>query len=96
MAGQVKPIPVPVILAAMNGDENALAAVVAHYQKYIRALATRPVKDEYPGQHPSAADEVRERSKVNLPDPADRDGGRRYNEHRQVIFAIRLSRRKED
>ena len=29
MAGQVKPIPVPVILAAVNGDENALAAVVA-------------------------------------------------------------------
>ena len=47
MAGQVKPIPVPVILAAVSGDENALAAVVAHYQKYIRALATRPVKDEY-------------------------------------------------
>lgn len=34
MAGQVKPIPVPVILAAVNGDEDALAAVVAHYQKY--------------------------------------------------------------
>ena len=33
MAGQVKPIPVPVILAAVNGDEDALAAVVAHYQK---------------------------------------------------------------
>lgn len=47
MAGQVKPIPVPVILAAVNGDEDALAAVVAHYQKYIRALATRPLKDEY-------------------------------------------------
>ena len=46
MAGQVKPIPVPVILAAANGDENALAAVVAHYQKYIRALATRAVKEE--------------------------------------------------
>ena len=42
MAGQVKPIPVPVILAAVNGDENALANLVAHYQKYIRALATRP------------------------------------------------------
>ena len=32
MAGRVKPIPVPVILAAVNGDEDALAAVVAHYQ----------------------------------------------------------------
>ncbi len=29
MVGHVKPIPVPVILAAVNGDENALAAVVA-------------------------------------------------------------------
>ena len=44
MAGHVKSIPVPVILAAVNGDENALAAVVAHYQKYIRALATRDRK----------------------------------------------------
>ena len=47
MAGRVKPIPVPVILAAVNGDEDALAAVVAHYQSYIRALATRPLKDDY-------------------------------------------------
>ena len=31
MAGQVKSIPVPVILAAVSGDENALDAVVAHY-----------------------------------------------------------------
>ena len=43
----MKPIPVPVILAVVNGDEDALAAVVAHYQKYIWALATRPLKDEY-------------------------------------------------
>lgn len=35
MAGRVKPIPVPVILAAVNGDEDALAAVVAHYQSYM-------------------------------------------------------------
>ena len=35
MAGHVKPIPVPVILAAVNGDENALAAVVAHYQRLL-------------------------------------------------------------
>ena len=51
MVGQVKPIPVTVILAAVSGDENALAAVVAHYQKYIRALATRPVKDEYGNEY---------------------------------------------
>ena len=51
MVGQVKPIPVPIILAAVSGDENALTAVVAHYQKYIRALATRPVKDEYGNEY---------------------------------------------
>ena len=39
-------------LAAVNGDEDALAAVVAHYQKYIRALATRPLKDEYGNTYP--------------------------------------------
>lgn len=38
MAGQVKPIPVPVILAAVVGDEDALAAVVAHYQNYTSGL----------------------------------------------------------
>ena len=51
MAGRVKPIPVPVILAAMSGDERVLAAVIAHYQDYIRALATRPLKDAYGNEY---------------------------------------------
>ena len=46
MANPVKPIPLPVILGAINGDEEALAAVVAHYKKYIRALSTRLRRDE--------------------------------------------------
>ena len=33
MAGQVKPIPVPVILVAVSGDEDGLGAVVAHSQE---------------------------------------------------------------
>lgn len=37
----------PVILAAVNGDEKALVNLVAHYQSYIRTLATRPLKDAY-------------------------------------------------
>ena len=45
MAGRVKPIPMPVILAAISGDEIALAAVILHYQGYIRVLAMRPMKD---------------------------------------------------
>lgn len=47
MAGRVTPIPAPVITEAANGNAEALAAVVGHYQNYIRALATRPLKDEY-------------------------------------------------
>ena len=47
MAGRAVPIPAPVILAAIAGDEAALAAVVGHYRGYIRALATRPLKDAH-------------------------------------------------
>ena len=36
------PIPLPVILAASEGDEKALNAVLDHYRGYIRFLAMRP------------------------------------------------------
>ena len=65
MAGQVKPIPVPVILAAVNGDEDALAAVVAHYQKYIRALATRPL-NEYGNTYLYVDEDMRLRLETKL------------------------------
>ena len=38
MAGQVSVLPVPVILAAVDGDESSLAAVAAHFRRYIRGL----------------------------------------------------------
>ena len=66
MAGQVKPIPMPVILAAANGDEDALAAVVAHYQNYIRALATRPLKDEYGNAYLYVDEDMRLRLEAKL------------------------------
>ena len=66
MAGQVKPIPVPVILAAIGGDERALAAVVAHYQDYIRALATRPLKDAYGNEYLCVDEDMRLRLEVKL------------------------------
>ena len=47
MVGYVKPIPMPVILSAINGDQIALAAVILHYRGYIRVLAMRPTKDAY-------------------------------------------------
>ena len=40
-------LPTSVILAAADGDEKALNAVLSHYRGYIRFLAMRPVKDEY-------------------------------------------------
>ena len=80
MAGRVKPIPVPVILAAVNGDEDApaasgravrgvaapLPAVVAHYQSYIRALATRPLKDDYGNTYLCVDEDMRLRLEAKL------------------------------
>lgn len=66
MTGRVKPIPVPVILAAISGDERALAAVVAHYQDYIRALATRPLKDAYGNEYLCVDEDMRLRLEVRL------------------------------
>ena len=59
-------IPVPVILAAVNGDEDALAAVVAHYQSYIRALATRPLKDDYGNTYLCVDEDMRLRLEAKL------------------------------
>ena len=66
MVGQVKPIPVPVILAAVNGDEDALATVVGHYQKYIRALSTRPLKDDYGNTYLYIDEDIRLRLETKL------------------------------
>ena len=66
MAGQVKPIPVPVILAAVSGDTDAIAAVLAHYQNYIRALATRPLKDENGNEYLCVDEDMRLRLEIKL------------------------------
>ena len=66
MAGRVEPIPVEVILAAMCGDTDALVTVVAHYQNYIRALATRPLKDEYGNEYLCVDEEMRLRLETKL------------------------------
>ena len=47
MAGQVGVLPVPVILAAVDGDENSLVAVAAHFRRYTRGLSTSVLNDEY-------------------------------------------------
>ena len=67
MAGTVRPpVPLPVILAAVNGDESALAAVLSHYQGYIRFLAMRPMKDVYGNVFLCVDEDMRRRLETKL------------------------------
>lgn len=58
-----EPIPLPVILAASEGDERALNAVLNHY---IRFLAMRPMKDEYGNEHLYVDEDMRLRLEAKL------------------------------
>lgn len=57
-----EPIPLPVILAASEGDERALNAVLNHY----RFLAMRPMKDEYGNEHLYVDEDMRLRLEAKL------------------------------
>ena len=45
MAANVKNLPLSVIFAAKSGDGQALGAVLNHYHRLIRSVATRPRTD---------------------------------------------------
>ena len=66
MAGHIKPIPMPVILEALSGDEIALTAVILHYRGYIRVLAMRPIKDAYGNEHLCVDENMRLRLEAKL------------------------------
>ena len=67
MAGCVRPpVPLPIILAAANGDESALAAVLSHYQGYIRFLSMRPMKDVYGNVFLCIDEDMRHRLEAKL------------------------------
>ena len=66
MAGRVKPIPMTVILSAMNGDAIALATVVLHYRGYIRVLAMRPMKDACENERLRVDEDMRLRLEAKL------------------------------
>jgi hypothetical protein len=66
MAGDMKTLPLPVILAAIEGDGEALAAVVNHYKGYIRYLAMRPLKDEYGNEYLCVDEDMRLRLEAKL------------------------------
>ena len=66
MARRVALVPVPTIMAAISGNEQALAEVVAYYQGYIRALSTRPTKDQYGNEYYLVDEDMRLRLEVKL------------------------------
>ena len=66
MSGRVKPIPMPVILEALSGDEIALTAVILHYQGYIRVFAMRPTKDAYGNERLCVDEDMRLRLEAKL------------------------------
>lgn len=70
MAGTIRPsIPVQTILKAVNGETEALDAVLRHYSSYIRVLSTRPVKDTYGNEFLCVDESMRDQQegiKVNL------------------------------
>lgn len=50
----------------LDGDGEALACVVSHYQHYIKALATRPLKDEYGNEYLCVDEDMRLRLEAKL------------------------------
>ena len=66
MSGRVRPIPMTVILSAMDGDAIAIATVILHYQGYIRVLAMRPMKDAFGNEHLCVDEDMRLRLEAKL------------------------------
>ena len=67
MAGDLRStLPLPVIQAAIEGDGEALASVLKHYQGYIRYLAMRSLKDEYGNEYLCVDEDMRLRLEAKL------------------------------
>lgn len=66
MASNVKNLPLSVIIAAMDGDGQALGAVLTHYRRYIRSLTTRTLIDEYGNEYYYVDEEMRLRLEARL------------------------------
>ena len=66
MGRQIKELPVPVIMGAMNADAEAMAVVLNHFSGYINKLSTRTLKDDYGNEYLYVDEEMRNRLKVRL------------------------------
>ena len=61
-----KLLPYTIIAAAVNGDVDAIQAVVDHYRGYIACLATRRMYDDNGNPHVCIDDYVRRRLETQL------------------------------
>ena len=66
MASNVENLPLSVIIAVMDGDGQALGAVLTHYRRYIRRLATRMFTDEYGNEYYYVDEEIEKRLETRL------------------------------
>ena len=59
-------IPFSVIVAATDGDIEAVNQIVKHYSGYIAKRSLRPMKDEYGNQHMVVDETLRRRIETRL------------------------------
>lgn len=59
-------IPFPVIVAATDGNMEAINQIVKHYRGYIAKRSLRPMKDEYGNQHMIVDETLRGRLETRL------------------------------
>lgn len=59
-------IPLSVIYEAMNGDELAIGAVIAHYRGYIRYLSRRPRRDALGFEHLCVDEDMQRKLEAKL------------------------------
>lgn len=55
-----------VIVAATDGDTEAINQIVKHYRGYISKKSLRPMKDEYGNQHLVVDEALRSRMETRL------------------------------
>ena len=58
--------PFPVIVAATDGDTEAINQIVKHYSGFIAKRSLRSMKDEYGNQHMVVDETLRRRMETRL------------------------------
>ena len=59
-------LPVSVIIAASNGEVNAMKQVLKYYEGYIKSLSKRVFYDVYGNPHVYVDEDIRQRLQIKL------------------------------